>query len=191
MVRLVVEQGIQATPMSQLAKQADVAAGTIYHHFPSKEVLLNELYLELKKNFGEALMQKFVKSSSYRQKFELFLKNIFHFYKENEQAFLFSEQITRSTIISEETRGKGEEYYTPAIEFLIQGMKEHELKEMDIELMSNLLYSNIAAALHLHHSKTLEIDNRKLDQVIESSWEAVKYRGGGIQEEGDFIINQL
>jgi len=47
MLRLIKEQGIQATPMAQVAKEAGVAAGTIYHHFASKEQLVNELYLKV------------------------------------------------------------------------------------------------------------------------------------------------
>ena len=46
-VRLIARLGLHATPMSAVAKQAGVAAGTLYLYFPSKEAMINALYLEV------------------------------------------------------------------------------------------------------------------------------------------------
>lgn len=43
-MRLFVEKGIQSTPTSLIAKEAGVATGTLFHHFKSKEELVNALY---------------------------------------------------------------------------------------------------------------------------------------------------
>jgi len=40
-LELISEQGFYATPMSQIAKKANVAVGTIYLYFPNKEGLIN------------------------------------------------------------------------------------------------------------------------------------------------------
>ena len=42
---LVVRQGLHATPMAQIAQESNVAVGTIYHYFSSKEEIIHELYL--------------------------------------------------------------------------------------------------------------------------------------------------
>ena len=44
--RLIARSGLHATPMSAIAKEAGVAAGTLYLYFPSKEAMINALYLE-------------------------------------------------------------------------------------------------------------------------------------------------
>lgn len=46
-LRLLARSGLHNTPMSALAREAGVAAGTLYLYFPSKEALINALYLEL------------------------------------------------------------------------------------------------------------------------------------------------
>ena len=46
-LRLIARLGLHATPMSAVAKQAGVAAGTLYLYFPSKEAMINALYLEV------------------------------------------------------------------------------------------------------------------------------------------------
>jgi len=46
-LRLVARLGLHATPMSAVAREAGVAAGTLYLYFPSKEAMINALYLEV------------------------------------------------------------------------------------------------------------------------------------------------
>ena len=45
--RLIARSGLHATPMSAIAREAGVAAGTLYLYFPSKEAMINALYLEV------------------------------------------------------------------------------------------------------------------------------------------------
>ena len=47
-LHLIVERGLESTPMSLIASEAAVGMGTIYHYFASKEELVNALYRELK-----------------------------------------------------------------------------------------------------------------------------------------------
>lgn len=44
-VKLFVEQGIEATTTKQIAEEADVAEGTIYRHFRSKDEMANSIFL--------------------------------------------------------------------------------------------------------------------------------------------------
>src|SRR6476661_6120071 len=46
-LRLIARLGLHAAPMSAVAREAGVAAGTLYLYFPSKEAMINALYLEL------------------------------------------------------------------------------------------------------------------------------------------------
>lgn len=54
---LFVERGVHASSTASIAKQAGVATGTLFHHFPTKTLLLNHLYLSIKQAFSDALTQ--------------------------------------------------------------------------------------------------------------------------------------
>lgn len=43
-MRLFIENGIQGTATALIAKEAGVATGTLFHHFPTKEDLVHDLY---------------------------------------------------------------------------------------------------------------------------------------------------
>lgn len=47
------EKGIDATSTASIAKAAGVATGTLFHHFPSKQALVHELYLSIKQDLSQ------------------------------------------------------------------------------------------------------------------------------------------
>ncbi|MCG9695747.1 TetR/AcrR family transcriptional regulator [Shewanella sp. Isolate11] len=52
---LFVEQGFHATSTAAIARGAGVATGTLFHHFPSKEALMEYLFLNIKQEFADAI----------------------------------------------------------------------------------------------------------------------------------------
>ncbi|MCE9677799.1 TetR/AcrR family transcriptional regulator [Shewanella sp. AS1] len=54
-LRLFVEQGFHTSSTAQIAKQAGVATGTLFHHFPTKEALMKQLFLNVKQEFADAI----------------------------------------------------------------------------------------------------------------------------------------
>mgnify|MGYP000502896578 CR=1 FL=1 len=46
-LRCFVDRGFHGTAIPQIAQRAGVAAGTIYHYFPSKEALFAEILVQL------------------------------------------------------------------------------------------------------------------------------------------------
>ncbi len=47
-VQLFTEKGFEKTPTSAISKVAGVATGTLFHHFKTKEDLINALYFTMK-----------------------------------------------------------------------------------------------------------------------------------------------
>lgn len=54
---LFTQNGFHGTSTAAIARQAEVATGTLFHHFASKEVLIESLYREVKKELAEAFLQ--------------------------------------------------------------------------------------------------------------------------------------
>jgi AcrR family transcriptional regulator len=52
---LFVNQGFHATSTASIAKAAGVATGTLFHHFPSKNSIINQLFLDIKQEFADAI----------------------------------------------------------------------------------------------------------------------------------------
>ncbi|WP_421247747.1 TetR/AcrR family transcriptional regulator [Aeromonas jandaei] len=54
---LCAEDGLQGAATARIAKAAGVANGTLFHHFPSKEALILQLYQDVKTRMGLAICE--------------------------------------------------------------------------------------------------------------------------------------
>ncbi|MBW8182523.1 TetR/AcrR family transcriptional regulator [Shewanella nanhaiensis] len=64
---LFVSQGFYATSTASIAKQAGVATGTLFHHFPSKDELMNHLFISIKQEFADAIIVSITDSGELEQ----------------------------------------------------------------------------------------------------------------------------
>lgn len=53
--RLIAERGVAHTPTSAISSAAGIAEGSLFTYFASKDELLNELYLEMRRDFDREL----------------------------------------------------------------------------------------------------------------------------------------
>lgn len=173
MLRIIAEQGVHATPMSQIAKESGVATGTIYHHFKSKEDILNALYLELKEEFGKLLRNSLDGGLPFKDQFFFTCRSLYTYYIENPLIYVFAEQIAKSPLIKEDIKKQGKEFYQPILNFLEGGIKSGILKDMNVDLMSNIIFGNIICLVQLHVTKELEVDKAILEEAITISWRGV------------------
>src|SRR6266581_2159790 len=66
-VELIAEQGL-SVPTSKIAHVADVAEGTLFTYFETKERLLNDLYLELKHEEREEMTRDYPVQASLKDR---------------------------------------------------------------------------------------------------------------------------
>lgn len=173
-MELITEHGFHATPMSMIARHAGVAAGTIYNYFPSKEVLITQLYGELKQKMGAALLQENEENGNLRDRFFRFYRNLFQYFIQNPEEFMFLEQYANSPFISQGPREENTQFHKPVIDFLAGGTEVGILRSMEIELMTALVYGHVVAVSKLHLSGKLPITEERLSQAVQSCWDSVK-----------------
>src|ERR1035438_2586316 len=55
-LELIMDNGFHGTPISLITKHAGVAAGTIYHYFPSKDAIILELHSLIRDEIAAAML---------------------------------------------------------------------------------------------------------------------------------------
>lgn len=173
-MELITEHGFHATPMSMIAKQAGVAAGTIYNYFPSKEVLINLLYGELRQKMEQALIRNETGSGNIRERFFLLYRNLFQYFIQNPEEFKFLEQYANSPLILQNTIQDAQQFNQPVIDFLKGGMELGVLRSMDIDLMTAIVYGHVVSIAKHHLSGRHSLSEQQLDQAVQSCWDSVK-----------------
>jgi AcrR family transcriptional regulator len=95
-LRLFVERGYDGTAVPEIARAANVAAGTIYHYFPSKVALVNVLYRRWKDEVARRVYAAFPPGASPRAQFAGIWRVMATFAAEHRDAFAFLELQARS-----------------------------------------------------------------------------------------------
>jgi len=95
--KLFVERGFHATPTAAITKEAGVSAGILFHYFKTKEDLIVALYVELKKEYSNAILIDIDNFKAGRSKLRLIWSNSWNWGLENPIKFKFLVQLDNST----------------------------------------------------------------------------------------------
>lgn len=171
-LELLVEKGVHNTPMSQVAKAAGTGMGTIYNYFPNKEVLINEIYLEIKAE-EEALFLNVDTSKPIKTQFINYMTVLLGFYKSNSSYFQFMEQLKASPIITEENKKKGGKTVDMVTVLLKQGQKEELIKQITIEEIVVFIGGALTSYLRWYFNQEEEVTTSFTNQ-IQMVWDAIR-----------------
>ncbi|MEA1920624.1 MAG: TetR/AcrR family transcriptional regulator [Campylobacterota bacterium] len=142
-MRLFTEEGFHATPTSKIAKEANVATGTLFHHFKNKEALINALYIYVKKRLCEALKGKLDSSTDTKSILFQLWKNSVHWFNDHYNEFVFLLQYQHSIIIIESTHELLYNDFTDIINQFQIAIDRDELKSNDLEYIVSNFVANV------------------------------------------------
>lgn len=94
MLDLVVERGFHDAPMSVLARRAGASAGVIYHHFRSKDEIIQALYGRVSALKYASIFAGYSPELDPHEAFLLLWTNAYTFHREHRQELRFLEQYT-------------------------------------------------------------------------------------------------
>jgi AcrR family transcriptional regulator len=171
--RLIAQQGILATPMSQIQEESGVATGTIYHHFKSKEEIINFLYINEKKFFETIAQNNIKKEASFQENFKNVFYAICDYYLNNNENFYFFQQIAHTKYITEESKQKADELLSSIVFFIQNGIDKEHLRENNVKLLLELMHSNISIYVEMVLKNQID-DAISRVSVLEYVWNAIK-----------------
>lgn len=172
-LKLISENGFHGTPMSQIAEEAGVGAGTIYRYFDSKEVLIHELFLEVKREISQAMLNGFSPEGSTKEIFRQVWLNTFNFYVQNPQEMIFLEQFYNSPYQTIETEAATLEYLAPAVSVFQNAVEAGEIKGMPFEMLTIFVHDVTVATAKRHINGVLVMDEANLEMAVQACWDAV------------------
>jgi AcrR family transcriptional regulator len=170
-IELIAEQGL-SVPTSKIAHAAGVAEGTLFTYFETKERLLNELYVELKREEREEMTRAYPVNASLKVRARHFWDKYVGFGITHPSQYKVVTQLSLSDRISEETRRLGREgyevIYAMLQECLACGALGDQTSEFGIAILMALM--NMTIAFILQHPSEAD---RFCDAGFTTFWNAV------------------
>jgi TetR/AcrR family transcriptional repressor of multidrug resistance operon len=171
---LVRQHGFHGTPMSQIAKHAGVAAGTIYHYFESKEALIVELYVEVKNKLAEAVLIGDDENKTYKERFFNLMINHYNFYVQHEDALFFLEQYINSPFADNYPDKDSTLYAEKVITIFKYGIENAYFKNIDPRLLAPTIRGTLVAAASFQLSQRMAFSDQDIIEVINIIWDGIK-----------------
>jgi AcrR family transcriptional regulator len=165
--RLFAERGLTAAPTSQISKQANVAEGTLFTYFKTKDDLINALYREIKLELADAMMSDFPRKKNVRTRLRHVWDRYVNWGIANPKQRKVLAQLQVSEVLTKESRDAGS---APFVEFQIMIRNAIEQRvfrnDLPVELVSKALAALVEATIDLTVS-----DRSKAKQYRDSGFQ--------------------
>jgi AcrR family transcriptional regulator len=173
-LKLIVQKGIEATPMSEIAKAADTGMGAIYNHFSNKESLINALYFYLKAKESAIIMDGYDATLSVKQRFIYLWKRMIHYFMEEPADFMFLEQFYYSPSIDPEAKNAGSLYVNELDAVYLHGQQQEMIKGGNVREWIGFTSGSLVSLVKLHHSNYISLNPESIDHYLQAAWDAIK-----------------
>jgi AcrR family transcriptional regulator len=172
-LRLVYREGLAGLKMSDIAKEASMAVGTLYIYFKNKEDLLNEIFLRYKRESMQQLAQKIDFTQPFRLNFKQLWYNYLTFALESPEQATLLEQLHRSPYLHPETIAEADNLLNPIRDMLNEGKRQMLLKNVDNELLLAFLSGSINQIARRCTEINQTLTHEQFEQAFEMAWDAV------------------
>jgi len=173
-IELFVTQGLQQTSMAQLSQVSGVAVGTMYHHFKSKDVLIEAIFLYIQEDFGKSIELKGEDLDlPFEKRFELSFKKAFHYYPNHPNNFFFIDTHNYSPIIPRKVREEGRRFYQQSMDLLKEGVDSGTFIDIHPTLAIRWVYNSIVSLVQLKLNEDIEITDNMIDGTLKMTWKGL------------------
>lgn len=168
------EFGFHGTPISMIAERAGVGAGTIYRYFDNKEALINELFLEIKREVMAGMLQGYDEKLNFKNRFKHLWMSLIIYFMEHPQEFQFIEQHRYATYMSMLTREESFMIMSPVMMFFIEAKRAKAIKDLPLYTIISLAYGPITSLAKLQIDHQQKLSKERIDQAANACWDAVR-----------------
>lgn len=168
-----VERGFHGTAIPQIAKQAGIAAGTIYHYFDSKEALVNALYRTWKSAVAQRVLTAFPQGAPVREQFRVMWHEMVGFAMGAPTAFAFIELHNHASYLDAESQAIDRNLKDFARGMIQRAQSEGLLKPLDASLLMELVFGAFVGMMRAHWEGRIELTDDAISAAEQACWDTV------------------
>ena len=179
-IKLIAEYGFHGTPISLIAQEAEVGAGTIYRYFADKDALVREIFLQVHAEFNQALLLGYDEGRPIRDRFFHLCRGIFRYGMDHPFEFKFIEQFCHSPYGIDLRREKlfckcidtGADL--PLKEVLDAGQRQQVIKDLPLPALLALAIGPIVFLVKDNIAGLVQLDEAGISAILAACWDGVK-----------------
>ena len=172
-----VERGFHGTAIPQIAERADIAAGTIYHYFESKEALVNALYRHWKSTVAQRVLTAFPQGAPSREQFRVMWHEMVAFAQGAPTAFAFIELHNHASYLDAESIAIDRNVKVFARSMIERAQREGIVKPLDANVLMELIFGAFVGMMRAHWEGRIALSDDVIRDAEQACWDAVALHG--------------
>lgn len=171
-LKLFITVGFDGTSTSKIVDQADVSNGTLFHYFKTKEELINKLFLKVKNDYREYIMNNMKSSKSTNGKIFQFWSTCIEWISNNPESIAFYDMFSNSPYIDKLTIEEASRGFDFVDKMIIEGIENESLTDAPVELISGYIYASINSFKYYMQNSPDQADEYK-DLAFKMLWRSI------------------
>jgi AcrR family transcriptional regulator len=169
-------RGYHGTAVPDVAHEARVATGTLYHYFDSKEQLVNAVFVDAKKRLRAALLDQMETADTYdfaagEKWFKELWRRLAAFARAEPEAFKFLEMQDHTPYLDAESRAVELGMLAPLARAAMRLRTGRGGPPVDLTIA--LLWGAFVGIVKAERLHYLKLDDKKLAQAAELAWRMI------------------
>ncbi len=173
-VKLIRQYGFHGTSMNQIAQEAQVATGTIYHYFESKEDLILAVFAHCEALVYVSIFHEDDNAVPYRQRLESIWFELVSFYTARPDVLSFLEQFFSSPYVKLLKRDETVCGQDKMRAFLKAGIQMGHIKDVHENVVSSAFLGTAVAVAKQTNSGSFVFNERHLANMLTILWDGIK-----------------
>ncbi len=171
---LFAEHGFHATSVPLIAERAGVAIGTLYHYFPSKEAMANELYRRLRREMDRALHRDLPAGVPPPERFRLLWHAAVAYARARPEAFAFLVAHHHGAYLDAASRALDDEVRGRTHDTLEWWRRAGVLKPVPDEVLSAFVDGALQQLIRSAQQGRIDLTPESVDQAAACCWQAIQ-----------------
>jgi len=165
--------GFDGVAVPEIAAKAQVATGTVYRYFATKEALVNALYRHWKSAYNKMVLAPVPEGHSSRETFSLYWRRMMLFARNHPRAVRFMDLHHHASYLDAESREMAGSYARAATEFVSRARDTGAIRDLDPIMVVALMWGASAGLIKFEHQGALKFDTNTSGDMEEALWRAI------------------
>ncbi|MCW5828360.1 MAG: TetR/AcrR family transcriptional regulator [Deltaproteobacteria bacterium] len=176
---LFAERGFHGTSIPDICKEANVAAGTIYRYFESKEALVNAVFRASKARLRDCLFDGLDTKAAPRSLFRDFFWRLVAFARSCPTDFAFLEMQDHIPYLDRESRDLEIAVLAPIWLVLLEHRNNGVMKEVRPEIVIGMVWGALVGLMKGERMGYFKVTEQDLVDAEQACWDGMIRRAGG------------
>lgn len=174
-LKLLANCGFHGFSMKQLAKEANVAAGTIYLYFKDRETLIAEVHRNILDDFADNVFNELNTKLTLKQQYLLIVQKTWQFCLTNRWATLSKGQFDHLPIevLKDQRINAWTNHLHPLINLYEQGRETKQIKPLSNDILVALSLEPFIYIATQQLLGLININELELETMMEAAWDVI------------------